>query len=100
MKVVTTYFASDGTKFNTEHGALKHEAILDGRPHECPRCYGYGTETISHEIDYGDLTIFQHSPITHRNENITCRTCNGRPYRKTPWIAITETTVVGYRNPQ
>ncbi|SAL01584.1 hypothetical protein AWB80_08159 [Caballeronia pedi] len=108
MKVITTFEARDGATFYTEHHCRKHEAALSGRPHECPKCKGTGTDeskplyrVIEHKGPMPNSVDGwgAHQCVVREKRHdgyMPCDVCQGHGYTAEPKRPITRTEVVGY----
>lgn len=92
----TIFRSRDGLEFSRRSDAEAHERKLDGLIYCCPSCAGSGTASeFSHNKTRLGVFGSEYEEKVYRT--VPCKTCNGKPYEKHPWIPVTETVVVGYK---
>lgn len=87
---VTRWATDDGKEFASQLEARKHEALLEGRRHLCPKCGGSGTqpgESIYGMVQDVEATafggqfaspVFVRKVVGHKRES--CVICDGWGY--------------------
>jgi len=100
---VTKWEANDGSLFDNEYNAIKHDAVGNN---ECPVCHGKGKldgEPITKKVFDEEATAWGgqfaskvYKDVTVGHKQIVCSTCQGQGWTIDKLKPITETKIVGY----